>query len=622
MLTPDYLASCTDYLLKLYGDLEDEIIRDIARRIVKTGVVTATAEWQVNQLEELGALQDQIIERVAQSAGKREREIRKLFQESAIRNIETNAEPLISHGINVSLALSPAMRDVLKAAIERTEGNIRNLTLTTGSTSGELYLQCSNEAYMKAVSGAFSPQEAIYQAVKKAGAEGATVQFATRKDKLDVAIRRNVMTSVNQTAGRITVMHAADLGAEFYETSAHPGARPTHAEWQGQVFQISGSSRGYPNFYDATGYGEVDGLCGVNCRHSFYPFFPEYSERAYSDEKLQEYADQSVEYNGARYSYYESSQIQRKLERSIRESKRILTGIDAARDAAEDDATRERLSDGFEAESVKLKEKEAKLKDFLKQTGRGAESDRVRVPGFNKAISQKAVWAAKKNAEDDETAFSPKKIDYVMAYTFASGDTKLTNALMSGKAEQISSAVDTILNGSKYGLPESHWSHVVNVGRVEDMSGIKGRKDYNCDITIREDYVTNIKTYIHENLHARSVSRYKDEGERKRVYLNHKKVEEGSVEYLAQEICKRSNIPFDKSYASLVKLLHDLKIITKPSQDEYDFAKSLLEVPLDARYNYIKELVDGYKNTSKNIRMSVSARLDKILQGLGSEAEK
>lgn len=390
MLTPDYLASCTDYLLKLYGDLEDEIIRDIARRIVKTGVVTATAEWQANQLEELGTLQDQIIERVAQSAGKREREIRKLFQESAIRNIETNAEPLISHGINVSLALSPAMRDVLKAAIERTEGNIRNLTLTTGSTSGELYLQCSNEAYMKAVSGAFSPQEAIYQAVKKAGAEGATVQFATRKDKLDVTIRRNVMTSVNQTAGRITVMHAADLGAEFYETSAHPGARPTHAEWQGQVFQISGSSRGYPNFYDATGYGEVDGLCGVNCRHSFYPFFPEYSERAYSDEKLQEYADQSVEYNGARYSYYESSQIQRKLERSIRESKRILTGIDAARDAAEDDATRERLSDGFAAESVKLKEKEAKLKDFLKQTGRSAENDRVRVVSWNRSLAQSA----------------------------------------------------------------------------------------------------------------------------------------------------------------------------------------------------------------------------------------
>ena len=29
----------------------------------------------------------------------------------------------------------------------------------------------------------------------------------------------------------------------------------------------------YPDFIETTGYGEVDGLCGVNCRHSFSPFY-------------------------------------------------------------------------------------------------------------------------------------------------------------------------------------------------------------------------------------------------------------------------------------------------------------------------------------------------------------
>jgi hypothetical protein len=81
------------------------------------------------------------------------------------------------------------------------------------------------------------------------------------------------------------------------------------------------------------------------------------------------------------------------MERSIRESKRTLSGIDAAIDEAEDDETIETLRDGFESESVKLKEKEAKLKDFLRQTGRDAENDRVRVPGFGRSLSQRAVWA-------------------------------------------------------------------------------------------------------------------------------------------------------------------------------------------------------------------------------------
>lgn len=393
MLTPEYLATASEYLVRLYDDLEDNIIRDIARRIVKTGELTDTANIQYRQLQHLGALQDDILRRVAEHAGKSDAEIRRIFGEAMNINIQSNVAPLIRNGIEVEMNLSPQMRQILDAMVDRTAGNIHNLTLTTGSTGGQLYMECSNEAFMKASSGAFSPAEAIYQAVKKAGREGATVAFPSRNDKLDVAIRRNVLTSLNQTAGRITELNAAELDAEYYETSAHPGARPSHAEWQGQVFKIEGATADYPNFEDSTGYGDAGGLCGVNCRHTFYPFWPGLSERAYSPEKLSEYANHTVEYNGDEYHDYEASQMQRAMERSIRESKRVLTGIDAARSEAGDEETLARLNDGFSAESVKLKEKEAKLKDFLRQTGRDAENDRVRVPGFNRSVSQKSVWA-------------------------------------------------------------------------------------------------------------------------------------------------------------------------------------------------------------------------------------
>ncbi len=401
MLTPEYLATASEYLVRLYDDLEDNIIRDIARRIVKTGELTDTANIQYRQLQHLGALQDDILRRVAEHAGKSDAEIRRIFGEAMNINIQSNVAPLIRNGIEVEMNLSPQMRQILDAMVDRTAGNIHNLTLTTGSTGGQLYMECSNEAFMKASSGAFSPAEAIYQAVKKAGREGATVAFPSRNDKLDVAIRRNVLTSLNQTAGRITELNAAELDAEYYETSAHPGARPSHAEWQGQVFKIEGATADYPNFEDSTGYGEAGGLCGVNCRHTFYPFWPGLSERAYSPEKLSEYANHTVEYNGDEYHDYEASQMQRAMERSIRESKRVLTGIEAARSEAGNEETLERLNDGFSAESVKLKEKEAKLKDFLRQTGRDAENDRVRVHGFNKSVSQKSIHAANKRFQQE-----------------------------------------------------------------------------------------------------------------------------------------------------------------------------------------------------------------------------
>ena len=412
MLSPEYLESCSDPLLKLYEDLEDQIIADIARRIAKTGTLTDTADWQFKVIREIGAVQQDIISRVSQMSGKTDDEIRRLFRESAYTNIKSNAAPLIRKGIAVELELTAPMRQLLEAELRRTAGNVNNLTLTTGVTGGNLYYEMCNQAYMQAASGAFSPQEAIWNAVKGAAEDGATVQYTRRRDKLDVAIRRNILTSLNQTAGKITEMNADQLGAEYYETSAHPGARPSHAAWQGRVFKIVGATREYPNFAESTGYGTAGGLCGINCRHSFYPFFPGISERAYSSDKLDWYRTHTVRYNDQDYTDYEASQIQRAMERSIRESKRRAIAAKAAEDGATDEATKKLLKEKFSEESSILKQKEKRLKEFLRQTGRDAENSRVRVPGFGRSISQKAVWAAKRTASSGKTVSAKGEITF------------------------------------------------------------------------------------------------------------------------------------------------------------------------------------------------------------------
>ena len=58
MLTPEYLASASEYLVRLYDDLEESIIQDIARRIVKTGELTDEKEGSNLVLDE--ALRDRL----------------------------------------------------------------------------------------------------------------------------------------------------------------------------------------------------------------------------------------------------------------------------------------------------------------------------------------------------------------------------------------------------------------------------------------------------------------------------------------------------------------------------------------------------------------------------------
>lgn len=399
MLPPEYLSSCSDQLIELYEELEDEIIADIARRIVKTGELSATAEWQTIQLQELGATQQEIIEKVAAMTDRTEAEIRRLFEEAALTNMENDARPLMEAGLDVDLRLSDAQRQILEATIRRTQGNLKNLTLTTGQTGGDLYLRASNEAYMKVTSGAFSLQEACWQSVEMASREGATVSFTRRRDKLDVAIRRNVVTSVNQTCANITESWSKEMGVEYYEVSAHPGARPEHAEWQGKVYKINGEEPGYPNFQDSTGYGTAAGLCGVNCRHSFYPFWPGISTPAYDESDRELFSMKVIEYQGESYTEYEAQQIKRSMERKIRQTKRVLVGADAGREAATDPEVRQKFKDAFDQNSALLRSQRKVLTDFCEATGRYVESDRIRVHGYTRSIAAKTGAANRRRRQ-------------------------------------------------------------------------------------------------------------------------------------------------------------------------------------------------------------------------------
>lgn len=185
--------------------------------------------------------------------------------------------------------------------------------------------------------------------------------------------------------------------------TAHAGARPSHAEWQGQIVSLSGKNAGRKidgaRVYSLReiGYGTGDGFGGWNCRHDWYPFFEGISSRAYSDRRLQELNAKCIEYDGKRYTEYEIDQMQRSLERDVRKCKRKVSAADAAVKNADDDAIEKQMQELFTTESVKLKKAEKKLDTFLSQTGNLPDTTRTWVNGFGRSMAQKAVWAEKKD---------------------------------------------------------------------------------------------------------------------------------------------------------------------------------------------------------------------------------
>ena len=319
MLTPDYLLHCTDSLTELLDAYDNAVVSDIARRIVKTGYVTETAKHQIRQAQQMGLLYEDIIREIAQRTNATDSMVRALFEDAGVETVQTDNRLYTAAGLQpTDLRASPAMLQMLQAGYENTLGTMHNLTLTTANTAQQAYISACDLAMLQVQSGAMSYQQAIRAAIQSAASDGARVLYPSgRTDRIEVAVRRAVLTGVAKTCRTIGEYNAASCGCDLMELSAHAGARPSHAKWQGQLVSLSGK-RGYLS-KDDIGYGSGDGFGGYNCRHDWYPFFPGISQRNYSQEKLNQLETMTVNYNGQEIPYYDATQEQRRLERRVRE---------------------------------------------------------------------------------------------------------------------------------------------------------------------------------------------------------------------------------------------------------------------------------------------------------------
>ena len=391
MLTPEYLATCAEDYVGLYAQLDSDICEDIARRLAKVGYFTKSAMWQTKKLKEVRKASDSFARMVHEADESTGMELRTAIVEAAQQSMKADDRIHIAAGLQpTDIAASKAMQEIILAGIRKTGGVMQNLTMTTAATATGAFEAALDRAYMQVMSGAFSYDAAMRTLINDLASNGyEQIIYPTgSRSRLDVAARRALLTGVNQTAAELQIARMEELGTELVETTSHAGARHSHAEWQGMVFRRSGSNPKYRDFITATGYGTGDGLCGWNCRHSFFPYY--------------EGMPRSFERNPSRLlgksndRVYEESQNQRHLERKVRDARRRCVTLNAAMTNAATDGLRSMLKADFDAASVLLKRREQALAAYCKQTGRKDDASRITVYGFDHSVSGKAVWANKR----------------------------------------------------------------------------------------------------------------------------------------------------------------------------------------------------------------------------------
>lgn len=401
-LTPKQLEELPENIIKIYQELEDFILEDFSKRLSKVGTITDTAKWQAYRAQEIGVSMENIKKEIERITELSEDEINRLFKECALDSLENDNKIYKNAGLSpLDLENTPFLKKYLESAINQTNKELFNFTQSMGFAEiingkvvykpiAKYYHDALDFAQFQITSGVTDYRTAVKMAVKRLSDSG--IKYVNYDsgwaNRLDVAVRRATLTGANQMAQQMTILGMEELGCEYVETSAHAGARPDHARWQGQVFSWKSKDSKYPNFEESTGYGTGSGICGWNCRHSFFPFFPGISTPTYTKKQLDNIDPENIFYNGREYTYYEATQRQRKIETMIRKTKRELIlyrGVG--------------LKDEFTNVSIKLQRQKQAYKDFSKAAGIRVKNERHQVLGFDKSISQKSVWARKKNTD-------------------------------------------------------------------------------------------------------------------------------------------------------------------------------------------------------------------------------
>lgn len=402
MISPAKLDKLPADMVNLIQDLQNDIIRDVCRRFSKANYLTPTAEWQLYKANQLQLSYNEVNRRIARFLKVRERDIQRLYTDTVKQALKEDGDiyrlaaamgklPSNTGEKIQNYFRSAAFSRLLSKGLKNCKNGVRNLCNSMAAQVNSDLSYAMDYAHIQVLSGAFSYSEAIYNAVKRLTEGGLTrVEYPSgRRDNVDVCVRRAVLSSVNKSCCDLQLDLAREVGSKYVEVTAHIGARPSHALWQGQIYCLEKGDPKYPYFYDATGYGTGDGLGGWNCRHNFFPYFPGIDTPYHKPEFTR------TENN----EYYALTQRQRAMERAVRSSKRELAALDGARSGTDDPDVRKKLDNEFARKSVTLKSREKQLDEFVRDKGLVKENDRTRVVGFNRNVSVKASAAIRDNAD-------------------------------------------------------------------------------------------------------------------------------------------------------------------------------------------------------------------------------
>ena len=376
--------------------LNSEILQEFGKTISKfEGLSVSEAHILAQQMKN-GREIDKIMEDLEKASQLSRKDLEELLEIAAEENIEFANVYYEAKGMDkVSYKDSKQFQNIVKSVEKTTQGVFLNLSSTTAikllKDNGEGYLKGIREAYedvidrcvLAVATGQTNYQKAMYDTIKQLSNSGVKKVYYDNKGKkkpngeiikydyarrLDSSVRMNILDGVRQVNIGVQEQVGKEFGADGVEISAHAPCAVDHQSIQGRQFSKKQFERINNNLDRPIG--------SLNCTHFVFSIVLGVSSPNYTDKQLNKFIEESnevIEYEGKKYTRYEATQVQRRLETKIRQQKDLQITSKAS-------GNKEGIQNAQQNITLLTK----KYKEFSEKAGLDTQMQRMRVIGYKR----------------------------------------------------------------------------------------------------------------------------------------------------------------------------------------------------------------------------------------------
>lgn len=349
MLNENNIEALTERFANRFSSYNTKVLETLGNIIKKFDGLTTTQAYQLAQQLKYDMTLNDLINELSNISGKSIKEVEELLIEVANKNIQFADTFYKAKWLDTPIyADNTALQSLVKSISDTTSVNFINLSRTTGfrllDRKGnpllldikQTYNEVIDRCVYATITGKDTFQNTIRNTVKQLSNSGVRkIEYESGYSRrLDSAVRQNIKDTIRQ----ITIESQKQFGKEFdsdgVEISVHLNPAKDHELVQGkqfsneefEKFQTNQEAKSYDGTVFSPNYGNTDrrSIGEYNCYHTVFSIVLGVSKPIYSDNKLKKIIEDNskgVEIDGKEYTIYEATQLQRKLETSIRQEK-------------------------------------------------------------------------------------------------------------------------------------------------------------------------------------------------------------------------------------------------------------------------------------------------------------